>query len=109
MKKLGEFLLCVMFSLFLTAVTATAQTPVPPPFAVLAGAGITNTGPTTITGDVGSYPTLTQTGFSTVTMVDGTNHGGDGVTQAAQTGLVTAYNVAAGRGATTEIGRASCR
>ena len=92
-----------MFSLFLTAVTATAQTPVPPPFAVLAGAGITNTGPTTITGDVGSYPTLTQTGFSTVTMVDGTNHGGDGVTQAAQTGLVTAYNVAAGRGATTVL------
>jgi hypothetical protein len=113
MKRFGAFLLCVMFSLFLTVVTATAQTPVSPPFAVLAGAGITNTGATTITGitgDVGSYPTLTQTGFSganTVTIVGGTNHFGDGTTQGAKTDLVTAYNVAAGRGATqvaTELG-----
>src|SRR3990172_2303265 len=32
-------------------------------FAVLAGSGITNTGVTTISGDVGSSPTSTQTGF----------------------------------------------
>ena len=104
MTKPVAFLLCFMFSLFLTTVTANAQTPVPPAFAVLAGAGITNSGATTITGDVGSYPTLTQTGFSganTVTMIGGTNHGGDGVTQGAKTTLVTAYGIAAGRGATT--------
>lgn len=58
-------------------------------FAVLAGAGITNTGPTTIIGDVGSHPTTTQTGFETVTLI-GNNHMGDAVTQQAKTDLVTA-------------------
>ncbi|HEX9804815.1 MAG TPA: ice-binding family protein [Candidatus Dojkabacteria bacterium] len=71
-------------------------------FAVLAGSGITNTGPTTITGDIGSYPTTTQTGFGSVTG-NGTNHGGDSVTQGAKTDLVAAYNDAAGQGPTTPI------
>ena len=65
-------------------------------FAVLAGAGITNTGPTTITGDVGTFPTTSETGFGSVTLI-GTNHGGDAVTQQAKTDLITAYNDAAGR------------
>ena len=65
-------------------------------FAVLSGAGITNTGSTTITGDVGSFPTLTQTGFGSVTLT-GTNHMGDATTQTAKTDLVTAYNNAAGQ------------
>lgn len=72
------------------------------PFAVLAGAGITNTGPTTITGDVGSYPTTTQTGFGSVT-INGTNHAGDAVTQGAKTDLVTAYNTAAAAGPTIPV------
>ncbi len=71
-------------------------------FAVLAGSGITNTGPTTINGDVGSYPTATQTGFGSVTL-NGTNHNGDSVTQGAKTDLVTAYNDAAGRTPVTTI------
>lgn len=71
-------------------------------FAVLAGSGITNTGATTINGDVGSYPTTTQTGFSSVTL-NGTNHNGDSVTQGAKTDLVTAYNDAAGRTPVTTI------
>lgn len=66
-------------------------------FAVLAGAGITNTGPTTINGDVGSYPTTTQTGVGSLT-ITGTNHAGDAVTQTAKTDLITAYNTAAGSG-----------
>ena len=65
-------------------------------FGVLAGSGITNTGPTTIIGDVGSLPTATITGFGSVTLT-GTNHGGDGVTFAGKTDLLTAYNNAAGR------------
>src|SRR5687768_16110615 len=52
-------------------------------FAVLAGSGITNTGPTTITGDVGTFPTPSMTGFGTVTL-HGTNHAGDAVTQQAK-------------------------
>ena len=71
-------------------------------FAVLAGAGITNTGPTTVNGDIGTYPTTTITGTASLT-VNGTNHGGDAVTQGAKTDLVTAYNTAAGEGPTSPI------
>ena len=71
-------------------------------FSVLAGSGITNTGPTTIYGDVGTYPTPSQTGFGSVTII-GTNHADDAVTQQAKTDLVTAYNDAAGRTPVTTI------
>jgi hypothetical protein len=71
-------------------------------FAVLAGSGITNTGPTTINGDLGTYPTTTITGAGTLT-VTGTNHGGDAVTQGSKTDLVTAYNNAAAEGPTSPI------
>lgn len=65
-------------------------------FSVLAGSGITITGPTTITGDIGTYPTPAITGLGNLTLT-GTNHGNDAVTQIAKTDLVTAYNDAAGR------------
>jgi len=71
-------------------------------FAVLAGSGITNTGSTVINGDIGSFPTTSITGFPPGT-VNGTNHGGDAVTQAAKTDLVTAYNDAAGRTPVTTV------
>jgi hypothetical protein len=72
-------------------------------FAVLAGSGITNTGSTTIFGDLGSFPTPTMTGIPTLT-INGTNHGGDAVTQLAKTDLVTAYNAAAALTSTATIG-----
>ncbi|HEV2759828.1 MAG TPA: ice-binding family protein [Acidimicrobiales bacterium] len=65
-------------------------------FAVLAGSGITNTGPTTITGDIGTFPTTTRSGLGSVTLT-GTDHGGDAVTQGAKDDLVVAYDDAAGR------------
>ena len=71
-------------------------------FSVLAGSGITNTGPTTIYGDVGTFPTTSETGFDSVTII-GTNHMGDAVTQQAKTDLVTAYNDAAGRTPVTTV------
>jgi hypothetical protein len=71
-------------------------------FAILAGSGITNTGATTITGDVGTFPTPTETGFAAVTLT-GTNHFGDAVTQQAKDDLVTAYNDAAGRTPVTSV------
>ena len=72
------------------------------PFAVLAGAGITNTGPTTITGDVGTFPTTSRSGFGSVTLT-GTDHGGDAVTQGAKDDLVTAYDDAFGRMPATPV------
>ena len=69
-------------------------------FAVLGGSAITNTGPTTITGDIGSFPTPTETGLGTVTQ-NGVDHGGDAVTQQAKIDLTTAYGTAAGSGPPT--------
>ena len=97
---LGAATLLGASALFAGAAGAAASGPVglgtAGSFAILAGAGITNTGPTTITGDVGTFPTTTRTGFSSVTL-NGTDHGGDAVTQGAKDDLVTAYDDAAGR------------
>ena len=71
-------------------------------FAVLSGAGITNTGATTITGDVGTFPTPAETGFGSVTLA-GANDVGNAVTQQAKTDLTTGYNTAAGAGPTTSV------
>ena len=65
-------------------------------FVVLAGAGITNTGSTTLFGNVGTHPTPSITGFNTVTL-DGVIHGDNAVSQQAKLDLLTAYNDAAGR------------
>src|SRR5579864_6872655 len=109
-RAVGATALCGLFvlGLLLTLVSgaAAAASSVPlgtaDSFAVLAGAGITNTGPTTVNGDLGTYPTTTVVGASSIT-VTGANHGGDAVTQGAKTDLTTAYNTAAGEGPTTAI------
>jgi hypothetical protein len=71
-------------------------------FAVLAGAGITNTGPTTVNGDLGTFPTTTISGAASIT-VTGTNHAGDSVTQGAKNDLTNGYTTAAGEGPTSPI------
>jgi hypothetical protein len=71
-------------------------------FAVLAGGGITNTGPSVIAGDIGTFPTTTIVGYSSITQA-GTNHAGDAVTQGAKTDLVTAYNAAVAESPTTTV------
>lgn len=97
-----------LIALVLLAPAASAADPVvlndASTFAVLAGAGITNTGTTTIRGDVGTHPTASQTGFETVT-VTGTNHHDDAVTEAAKADLLLAYNDARDRtGAVAIVG-----
>jgi len=69
-------------------------------FGVLAGSGITNTGATTINGDIGTFPNPAIVGLGTVTL-NGVNNAGNTVTQQAKTDLVTAFNDAAGRVPTT--------
>lgn len=71
-------------------------------FVVLAGAGITNIGSTTLNGDLGTFPNPAITGMATVTL-NGTNHAGDLVTQGAKADLVTAYDAAAGETPTQAI------
>ena len=65
------------------------------PFAVLAGTpAVTNTGPTTTTGDLGISPAAAVTGFPPGT-VSGTIHAADAVALQAKIDLATAYTVAA--------------
>lgn len=68
-------------------------------FAVLAGTGITFTGPTSIIGDIGSDPTPTMVGLGNLTLT-GVNHADDAVTVQAKSDLLAAYTDAAGRTAT---------
>ncbi len=68
-------------------------------FALLAGSTITNTGPTTITGDIGLCCTgIATTGFGSVTQPGGAQYEGTGTPAAsAQDDLDIAYGDAAGR------------
>jgi len=93
---------------FVAGLTGTAQAATAVPlaaaesFAVLAGAGITNTGATTVIGDIGSFATTTIDGG--ITQPPGSvNHGGDSDTQAAKTALVNAMSIAEGAGPPTPV------
>jgi hypothetical protein len=109
------------FALLATLMVAGSSQAVTPPtvllgtagqFAVLAGSGITNVGASTISGDVGSSPTSTETGLAScpaancVTLT-GANHTdpnpNDGTTQGAKSALTTAYDDAAGRSPATVL------
>jgi len=69
-------------------------------FAVLAGAGVTNTGPSVINGDLGTAPTPAVTGFGGAPngTVNGATHPADALAAQAQADLTTAYDNAAGQG-----------
>jgi len=112
--------MCTIAVLATLAVSGGAQA-VPPPkvllgtagqFAVLAGSGMTNSGASTITGDVGSSPTHSETGFGACPALNcvsltGANHNdpdpNDAVTQGAKAALTIAYDDAAARPSTTVI------
>lgn len=65
-------------------------------YAVLAGATVTNTGNTIVTGDLGASPGTEITGFGPG-IVNGAIHAGDAEAIAALGDLTTAYNDAMGR------------
>lgn len=101
--------LVALLALFATATTARADVTLgtAESFAVLAGQSITNTGATTITGDIGIHPGAAAAGSPNVTGFASVTHDGDlydadaeGVALKAKEDLVTAYDDAAGRTST---------
>lgn len=96
-----------VFSIMAAAVVATGssaqavQAPVglgtAASFAVLAGTTVTNTGPSTIRGDLGVSPGTAVTGFPPGTVSNGAIHTADVVAGQPQAAVTTAYIDAAGR------------
>ncbi|MDP3920371.1 MAG: ice-binding family protein [Candidatus Omnitrophota bacterium] len=64
-------------------------------YAVLASSAVTNTGPTTINGDLGVWPGTSFTGSESMT-INGTVHLTDADAQQAQSDLTAAYNTIVG-------------
>ena len=105
-KRFVSLLLTLLMLVIMTTPTMASQTPVnlgtTSTFAVLAGSTITNTGATTITGNVGLHPGTDFPGQADVTLI-GTVHLADAVALQAKNDLVTAYDDAAGRTPVTPI------
>jgi len=72
-------------------------------FAVLGGSAVTNTGPSTITGDLGVSPGNAVSGFPPGLVAGGTIHAADAVALQAQRDVTTAYNALAGQACDTVL------
>lgn len=80
------------------AILGTAQS-----FAVLGGSTVTNTGATTIIGDLGVSPGSAVTGFPPGIVIGGTIHAADAVALQAQSDVTTAYNFLALQAASSDL------
>ena len=84
------------------AATATVGLGTSAPYSVLGGQAVTNTGPTTLSGDLGVSPGTAITGFPPG-LASGATHASDAVAAQAQADLTIGYDDAAGRAPTASI------
>jgi len=72
-------------------------------FAVLGGQTVTNTGPSTIFGDLGVSPGTAVTGFPPGIVTGGATHSADAVALQAQSDVTTAYNALGAQACTADV------
>lgn len=72
-------------------------------YAVLGAETVTNTGPTTVDGDLGVYPGTSVTNFPPGLVTGGTIHAGDSHAMAAQAAVTTAYDALAAEPCTEDL------
>jgi hypothetical protein len=106
--RVTALLLLVLLSLALLAPggarAATAPTlGTAQSFAILGGSTVTNTGATTITGNLGVSPGNAVTGFPPGNVAGGVQHTADTVALQAQSDVTTAYNALAGQPCDTTL------
>lgn len=101
MHAVGAF---IVAALFIAAPLSSAFAQTAPDlgtaedFGVLGGAAVTNTGPTTVTGNVGVSPGSSISGFPPgIVVPPGTFHAADAVADQAQSDALIAYNDLAGQ------------
>jgi hypothetical protein len=103
-RRPTRWTLSVIVAAAILAVTATTVEAAPAvglgtagAFALLGGQAITNTGPSVISGNVGTNPGTAVSGFPPGVITDGVVHSADAVALQAESDLTTAYTDAAGR------------